>query len=144
MTKTPIVSVPVAVHEHITTDVRPVFRLPAEILVLGQRFAVRVEEHPTIVLDSDSPNSHAAYGSTNRASLKITIRGGGVLSEDAARDTLLHEVLHAIIGVSTMEIFHLDGGHGGPDEEKIVGQLAPLLLAVLRDNPELVAALISK
>lgn len=125
---------------HIPTDPRPAFRLPAEISVLGQRFHVSVNEHPTEALIADAPGTHGAYGATDRACLKIIIRGGGILSEDSARDTLLHEVLHAVIGVSTMELYHAEDNL----EEKVVGQLAPLLLAVLRDNPELVAALISR
>ena len=57
-------------------------------------------------------------------------------AESQIRDTLLHEVLHAccdLIGLSC------DVDHD--IEEKIILRLAPILLLVLRDNPELVTYL---
>lgn len=54
------------------------------------------------------------------------------------RDTLLHEVLHAIV-------FHSGLGHGlsHDDEERLVVTISPWILAVLRDNPALVDYLLA-
>lgn len=54
------------------------------------------------------------------------------------RDTLLHEVLHAIV-------FHSGLGHklSHDDEEHFVVTISPWILAVLRDNPALVSYLLA-
>lgn len=126
-------------------DPRPAFVLPHEIVVLGQRFHVGIVEHPTAALDPTEADTVEALGHCNRALQRITIRGGGALTEDKARETLLHEVLHAVIGTARIPPFSAESGHGEHDsEEAIVSMLAPLLLDTLRRNPELVAALISR
>jgi hypothetical protein len=58
------------------------------------------------------------------------------MAEDAQRDTLLHEVLHAI--------FHSTGlAHdlGDEKEESMIRRLTPALLDLIRRNPRLVADL---
>jgi hypothetical protein len=52
------------------------------------------------------------------------------------RDTLLHEVLHAVANMTA-----LDGEWGAEREEEVILRLAPALLDVLRRNPRLVAFL---
>lgn len=67
----------------------------------------------------------------------IWIDGGACADEQ--RDTLLHEVLHAVF-----RLVGLHGDLGGTvTEEQVVGRVTPTLLGVLRDNPALVAALLS-
>lgn len=56
---------------------------------------------------------------------RLRIRVHSRLPESKQREVLLHEVLHAC----------------GVDDEAVVTPLAPALLAVLRDNPALVAEL---
>lgn len=54
------------------------------------------------------------------------------------RDTLLHECLHGIVWVSGgAKLFDLSHD----DEEKLVRLLTPWLLALIRDNPALIAYL---
>lgn len=127
-------------HESLSQELsRPEFRLPAELRVLGVRFRTEVVEHPTAVLDPTTPASHEALGSCDRSGAVIRIRGASVLSTDVARVTYMHEVLHAIIGTARIEPF------GDMEaEEKLVAELAPLLLHTLRDNPDLIAAIISR
>jgi hypothetical protein len=50
-------------------------------------------------------------------------------SPEIIRETLLHEILHAILGMYER------------DDEALVRLLSPMLLQVLRDNPKLVLAL---
>lgn len=52
------------------------------------------------------------------------------------RDTLLHEVLHAVASVTALE-----SEWGDEREEEIVLRMTPALLDVLRRNPRLVAYL---
>lgn len=68
---------------------------------------------------------------------RIEIRGDRPVA--MTRDTLLHEVLHAVLAISgTRAMVDLER----EDEEKIVSGLAPALLHVLRDNPKLAAFLL--
>lgn len=51
------------------------------------------------------------------------------------RETLLHEILHAVICLSgTRAVLDLET----EDEEKLITLLTPALLCVLRDNPDVV------
>lgn len=76
------------------------------------------------------------FGRTDPMSATITLNG--TQQVDQYRDTLLHEVLHAIISAYGVPM-------GGPDsEEAILKTLTPALLDVLCDNPELITALTGK
>lgn len=118
--------------------------IPAVIEILGQRFTVHVVADPVAALDPTDPETFQALGHCDRSRQRITLRGPDGLAEDAARAVLLHEVLHAIIGTGRIPPFHTDGGHGHDSEEIIVASLAPLLLDTLRDNPDLVRALLER
>jgi hypothetical protein len=111
--------------------------LPNTIRVLGQRYELEVIEDSGLPLDPYDPASYAAIGMTDTDALKIKLRGPDGMAEDTARAVLLHEVLHAIIGTVGIPIDR-------EDEEQLVKMLAPALLHTLRDNPELVAALLSR
>lgn len=50
-------------------------------------------------------------------------------SADVIRETMLHEVLHVILGIYDR------------DDEGLVRLISPMLLQVLRDNPKLTLAL---
>lgn len=71
-------------------------------------------------------------GSTNLDKGVIAIREG--LSEDQTSDTLLHEVLHAV--------FLATGLNGEDREEELIERLTPMLLQVIRDNPDLIQTLV--
>ncbi len=114
------------------------FHIPKVITILGQRFSVRVEPDPIACLDPRQPQTFEAFGSCDRGKGEIVLRGPDGISEDKCRETLLHEVLHAVIGTSRIPPF---GHEDGEVEEGFVSMLAPLLLDTLRDNPDLVNAL---
>jgi hypothetical protein len=59
-------------------------------------------------------------------------------SPSSERDTLLHEVLHAVCYESGLSLVL---GIGDEDEERIIRILAPWLLTVIRDNPHLIEQL---
>lgn len=113
--------------------------IPRTITVLGQRFVVVVEVDPDAALDPRDPETFQAHGACDRGRQIIRLRGPAGVSEDKARETLLHETLHAVIGTARIPPFGDE--HGG--EEDFVSMLAPLLLDTLRDNPDLVRALLA-
>lgn len=113
------------------------FNIPSKITILGQRFTIKVEPDREAALDPKSPETWGAYGACDRGRGEIVLRGPDGISEDKARETLLHEVLHAIIGTARIPPF----GHEDDAEEAFVSMLAPLLLDTLRDNIDLVNAL---
>jgi hypothetical protein len=59
---------------------------------------------------------------------------------ESQAEALLHELLHAAVDLTPMR-----GGaiEEGVKEEALVAGLSPVLLAILRDNPTLVAFLVS-
>lgn len=62
-------------------------------------------------------------------------------ADDQLADTVLHELLHAVIGQTSL------WSEGGPltdpaVEEVVVAALTPWLLGIVRDNPDLVAFLV--
>lgn len=112
--------------------------IPTTIRVLGQTYVVRVEPDEHAPLDPHDAETFDALGHCDRSRLRISLRGPDGMAPGKARETLLHEVIHAVIGTARIEPFgDLEA------EETLVRSLAPLLLAVLRDNPDLVAALVA-
>jgi hypothetical protein len=93
---------------------------PQVITVLGQPFTV--EYLPKRVLDRDA----VGHTSTSTQELHV-LEGQGHHQE---RDTLLHEILHVASNVVGQDL-----------KERQILALAPVLLDVLRRNPELVAYL---
>lgn len=76
-------------------------------------------------------------GTTNNIKQVILLRDDQ--SGGSARDSLLHEVLHAILWSASAEQML---GFTEDQEEKAVRLLAPWLLMTLRENPDLVAVLL--
>lgn len=73
------------------------------------------------------------YGRTDRK--KTLIEVDPTVSPSQLRDTILHEILHAIIGDQPIALAE-------DQEELVIRGITPVLLAVLRENPELVAFLL--
>lgn len=106
-------------------DVAP----PAEVQVGPHRY--------TLTVDADEMNRvqvaerRGLMGHTDHAHLKIVVSPDQ--APDQAADTILHEVLHTITWST-----NLDERLGAKREEDLVCRLTPLLLDVLRRNPDLV------
>lgn len=88
---------------------------PREVNILGQRW--RVKYSPDLYGD------RSLFGTAIPRDRLIIIDSGQ--QRDSMADTLLHEVLHAIIATSGASCKH---------EEQIVAALAPGLVHVLRSN----------
>lgn len=63
------------------------------------------------------------------------------LGPDATRETVLHELLHALVDYADLDVRLADVEKAL--EERVVNSLAPVLLAALRDNPTLVKFLVA-
>ena len=72
----------------------------------------------------------------NNTVIKIRTKNQSIACQ---RDTLLHEAMHAIFWCSGMKN---NEGFSSDAEERIIRVLAPWLLALLRDNPDLLAFLL--
>lgn len=93
--------------------------VPAGVLVLGQL---------VLVVEPERMSDENKLGEFFLRRLRIEVRADQ--ADGSKRDTVLHEVLHAIHSLLGMEV-----------EESLVHALTPVLLDVLRANPELVSFL---
>lgn len=106
-------------------------RLPKEILVGPHLYRIRMAKRDEIHL------AHAgALGQCEASSTTIYVNPH--MSDSQTADTLLHELLHAAFDQTSMR----QGNMG--NEEEVVSALAPILLTMLRANPELVEVLIGR
>jgi hypothetical protein len=78
-------------------------------------------------------------GRTHHPKCEIYIKPGMSLSQ--SRDTLLHEILHVLIGTGVGLNYRVAIAENADLEEAIVATVTPWLLGVLRDNPAVLAYL---
>lgn len=103
--------------------------IPEQVVVCGQRFSVKQ------VFGDESPLSNGeALGRCNidTGRMFISTRPDRQ-SPDQLRDTVLHEVVHAVVELNKLE--------GTEVDERLVSVLSTHLLDTLRRNPELVVYL---
>lgn len=109
--------------------------MPDGIQVGPHRYSVSCDRNALnaagIAMSSD------LLGHSDHKTLAITLADD--LAPSAKRDTLLHEVLHAAFDQTS--IAH---DIGDKEEERLILRLSPVLLDVLRRNPELVAYLVDE
>lgn len=102
--------------------------LPRSVKIGAHRFAI-----------NDKLNEDGPLGRTKHTEQVIEIRPAQGAS--SLRDTLLHEVLHAVCDVAGLEYLM---GIETSDEERLIRLLTPWVLGVIRDNPKLLAYLLEK
>ena len=95
---------------------------------------VRVGVHPYSILRKQKGQMGDNLGDCDGNVLQISVAKR--LKKTVAQETLLHEVLHACNYPSFV-------GKENISEEDIVNACAPVLLQVIRENPTLVAYLLS-
>lgn len=98
---------------------------PDTVTIIGQPFAIE------FVPASDARFIKDGVGRTIPGEQRLLIADGQAPAQE--RDTVLHEVLHGCIRIVKSDA----------EDEEIVGTLAPVLLDVLRKNPELTKWLLS-
>lgn len=91
------------------------------------------------VVDKLTMEKMGADGQWHHNSALIELRDD--INPTVQRDTLLHECLHGVL-----QAYGIKHAMGWDDdvEEKVIRLLSPTLLALLRDNPSLVAYLVGK
>lgn len=93
--------------------------------------------------DNDSMAASGATGATLADQLTILIQTKGAgNAKQIVQDSVLHETLHAIWSQTYLKKDYPDEGNEAAGE-KIIAELSPHLLAMLRDNPDLVKFLVS-
>jgi len=111
--------------------------IPSSLRVGHATYSVAVDTAQIHEANTDAGSNLAGF--SNGASQRIVLREDN--APDYQAETLLHEVLHQCLRVSSCRPDD-DSKAGLPDvEERAVAAMAGPLLAVLRDNPGLVAYL---
>jgi hypothetical protein len=106
---------------------------PASVRVGPYRYKVVVSAERIKELEKES-NSEL-YGITTHGHLEIALQPD--VADLILRETLLHEVLHAVLYNTGLSDRMSDKA-----EEHLIRGLSPALFALLRDNPDLVAYLV--
>jgi hypothetical protein len=93
---------------------------PALVRILGSD--VEVVFLPSVAVDNEQ-----VMGTYEQEQSRILIKSS--MSRSSVRDTLVHEIIHAILQ------------HYEMDSEKIVRILTPAIVSIIRDNPQLISFL---
>lgn len=114
-----------------------VVKRPTKLKVLTQTYVIRwLNEDEWYAQRMGDDN----LGLTERDKGLITLRADGTVDEDAMRSTLMHEILHT---TTEAQRFGKYIKEAEDSEEYVVSQIAPVLLAVLAENPHVLAYLIN-
>lgn len=92
--------------------------------------AVRVGPHDIRFATLGAAEARKNYGAFVPAEQEIRLHQS-YASGSMAVDTVLHELIHAIFAVGTVQMEH--------GEEHVVSTIATYLAQIIRDNPEFVA-----
>jgi hypothetical protein len=115
-------------------------RPPKQIKVLGQRVAVDYS-NAHLIQSTDKGDNLPLYGSfdADYSTIMVAQHQG----REMKRETILHETLHAVMSAMGMKDYlgRCGASRNKCDHEVVVEALGVGLLAVLRDNPTLVAYL---
>lgn len=110
--------------------------VPSAIRLLSQRVSVEVVKnlHHSGTEEDGSEHAHRAYGVYDEGDQSITLDASNGF--ERMRETFTHETLHAVLAVTHLDAL-LDAEADGLSEH-VVSVLSPVILALLRDNPEAV------
>ena len=89
-----------------------------------QRIRLLASDIDIVFVSNLTENNDSAYGIYEEKSTTIKLLEG--MSKSALQDTIVHEILHAIL-----QAYELDS-------EKIVRALTPGVMSMIKDNPQLV------
>lgn len=102
---------------------------PKSVRVGPYRYTVKVDADRIKELEKES--NVDLYGITTHGILEIVLQPD--VADTVLRETLLHEVLHAVLFNTGISDRMTDKA-----EEHLVRALSPALFSLLRDNPDLV------
>lgn len=103
--------------------------IPLSVRVGPYRYTVKVDADRIKELEKESNTD--LYGITTHGHLEIALQPD--VADMVLRETLLHEVLHAVLFNTGISDRMTDKA-----EEHLVRALSPALFSLLRDNPDLV------
>ncbi|HXH58456.1 hypothetical protein [Iamia sp.] len=103
---------------------------PDNLQVGAHTYRVLVDHDGLVGVHADN------RGSTHNETLTIALDGS--LAATLQRETLLHETIHAAWDQTALTALEVQ-----EQQEVVVTAFAPVLVAILRDNPKLVAYLTS-
>jgi hypothetical protein len=103
--------------------------IPSNVKIGAADYSVTTD--PMVALGGNEGTRAWLYGSTDHVTLRIMVNPATASGQQ--QDTLLHEALHGVVAV-----FNLMPDWNREQEETFVSRFTPLLLLLLRDNPELV------
>jgi hypothetical protein len=109
--------------------------MPTEVHIAHATWGVLCNAKATAASRKESKEKWLA-GFCDSNKLAITIAHD--LPVQVQQDTLLHEVMHAVYFTVGNPLHTKFKAHGDAVEELGVASLAPLLLGVIRDNPDLI------
>ena len=107
--------------------------VPTSVIVGPYTYTVKVDAERIKVLEKESNTE--LYGITTHGTLEIDLQPE--VADLVLRETLLHEVLHAVLYTTGIADRLSD-----KNEEHLVRALSPALFSLLRDNHDLVQYLI--
>lgn len=105
---------------------------PTVVYLFEQRLDVEFEDRPASRLTSKGNDLAGHYDSG-----KATLHVDGLMALDAQKETVLHEVAHAILALTGQT-------EGERKDERMAQAMGMGMLALLRANPELVAWLVER
>lgn len=107
--------------------------VPERVVIAGQRFRIEVVDDLTQIHPDET-----IVGITNAQLGIIKVAAWPrYQSPDSARDTLLHEIMHSVYGLS-------HGNLSSKEEERAIRSLSTGLLDTLRRNPDLAQFLLEE
>lgn len=88
--------------------------------------------------DNEATAASGTTGATMADQLTVIVQSkASGNAKQVVQDTVLHEVLHAIWAQTYLKTDYPDSGNDSVGE-KMISELSPHILALLRDNPKLV------
>lgn len=109
--------------------------LPSHIRLLSQ--TITVEAQQEVVGNDHEGHEAQTYGVFYENDNRMVIATGDV-GQDRLRETVLHELLHAMFSLTNLDETLTRSGGSGLDEH-VVTVLAPVMLDFVRANPVVVA-----
>jgi hypothetical protein len=107
--------------------------LPETIVVGPVTYDVSVDEKELLEACRSERSDLFGYCSVRKQRIVVGLDQG----DDCLRDTLFHEVFHAVF-----DMVGLNADLGDDEEEKLIRRLTPAVLDVLQRNPRLVEVLV--
>ena len=108
--------------------------LPSVMFLMSKVITITGEEglhSPASDAEEGDTHPHKVYGVYDEASESISIDTGVSLSRQ--QTTLMHEALHAMLGITALDTI-MDSQAGSGFSEHVVTALAPVMLCWLREN----------